>query len=96
MAYPTPILASVIRQPSPDATCTCRHWPDCDCGCHSRRCDPGEDVCHTDFLPDEGGLAATGCPRCTPGQGALHYMGCELIGWHVPVETTRAALTSRP
>lgn len=83
-SYP-PILATVLRQPSPDAVCTCSHWVDCDCGCHDRRCDPSENVCHTDFLPDEGGLAYWGCPGCTPGQGAPHYLGCELIGWNVPV-----------
>ena len=51
MADPTPILATVLRQPSPDAVCTCRHWPDCDCGCHSRRCDPGEDICTPSTCP---------------------------------------------
>ncbi len=44
-----------------------------------------EDVCHTDLLPDEGGLAYWGCPRCTPGCESPHYLGCELIGWHVPL-----------
>ena len=85
MGERTPILASVIREPSPDARCTCHHWPDCDCGCHDRRCDPVEAICSTDFLPDEGGLAVWGCPRCTPGQEAPHYLGCELIGWNVPM-----------
>ena len=85
----TPILASVIREPSPDARCTCHHWPDCDCGCHDRRCDPIEAICSTDFLPDEGGMAFWGCPRCTPGQEAPHYLGCELIGWNVSVPAAR-------
>jgi hypothetical protein len=89
MADPTPILATILRQPSPDAVCTCDHWPACDCGCHSRRCDPGEDICSTEFLPDDGGLAHWGCPRCTPGQEAPHYLGCELIGWNVPVAPRR-------
>jgi len=89
MADPTPILATILRLPSADALCTCRHWPDCDCGCHSRRCDPGEDLCSTEYLPDDGGLAHWGCPRCTPGQEAPHYLGCELIGWHVPVPASR-------
>jgi hypothetical protein len=83
------ILASVIREPSPDARCTCSHWPDCDCGCHDRRCDPAEAICSTDFLPDEGGLAIWGCIRCTPGQEAPHYLGCELIGWNVRVPAAR-------
>lgn len=80
------IQASVLRPPSPDATCTCRHPLDCDCRCHDRHCDPSQDVCHTDFLPDEGGRATWGCPGCTPGEEAAHFLGCELIGWHVPVE----------
>ena len=42
-------------------------------------------VCHFDFLPDEGGFAYWGCPRCTPGQDAPHFLGCELIGWNVPM-----------
>jgi hypothetical protein len=83
------ILASVIRQPSPHAMCTCSHWPDCACGCHDRHCDPGADICHTDFLPDDGGFALWGCPRCTPGQEAPHVLGCELIGWNVPVPAAR-------
>jgi hypothetical protein len=89
MADHMPILATVLRQPSPDAACTCHHWPDCDCGCHSRRCDPGEDICSVEFLPDDGGLAHWGCERCTPGQEAPHYLGCELIGWNVPVAPRR-------
>ena len=63
-----PIQATVIREPSPDAVCSCDHPVGCDCSCHDRRCDPAEDVCHVDFLPDEGGFAYWGCPRCTPGQ----------------------------
>ncbi len=85
MASHSPIQATVLRRPSPDAVCTCSHPVDCDCGCHDRRCDSSEHVCHLDFLPDEGGLAYWGCPGCTPGQGAPHYLGCELIGWNVPV-----------
>jgi hypothetical protein len=89
MAEHVTILATVIREPSPDAMCTCDHWPDCACGCHDRHCDPGADICHTDFLPDEGGLAYYGCARCTPGQEAPHVLGCELIGWNVPVPAAR-------
>jgi hypothetical protein len=88
MATRTSFPASVIRPPSPDAECTCNHWADCDCGCHDRHCDASQDVCHADFLPDEGGLAVWGCPECTPGQGLPHYLGCELIGWNVPVDPT--------
>jgi hypothetical protein len=80
-----PIQATVIREPSPDAVCSCEHPVDCVCICHSRHCDPAEDVCHLDFLPDDGGLAYWGCPTCTPGQKAPHYLGCELIGWNVPM-----------
>jgi len=89
MATGVPIQASQIRQPSPDAMCTCSHPPTCDCACHDRHCDPSEAVCHTDFLPDDGGLAVWGCPRCTPGQDEPHYLGCELIGWNVPVVASR-------
>jgi hypothetical protein len=49
--------------------------------------------CDIAFLPDEGGLAVWGCPTCTPGEGALHYLGCELIGWNVPL--ARGPETSR-
>jgi hypothetical protein len=89
MAIPQPIMATVLRQPSPDAVCTCSHWIHCDCGCHDRRCDPVDEVCHTDYLPDEGGNTRWGCPGCTPGQEAPHYLGCELIGWNVPVPASR-------
>jgi hypothetical protein len=84
-----PIQATVLREPSPDAVCSCSHLVSCDCACHDRHCDPSEEVCHTDFLPDEGGLALWGCPSCTPGQDAPHYLGCELIGWNVPVTASR-------
>jgi hypothetical protein len=84
-----PILATVLREPSPDAMCSCRHPVDCVCSCHDRHCDPSADLCHMDFLPDEGGLAPWGCARCTPGQEAPHYLGCELIGWNVPVPASR-------
>ena len=84
-----PILATVLREPSPDAMCSCSHPVHCVCICHDRHCDPVADVCHVDFLPDDGGLAPWGCPRCTPGQAAPHYLGCELIGWNVPVPAAR-------
>ena len=45
---------------------------------------PSTTSCDVAFLPDEGGLARWGCADCTPGEGAPHYLGCELIGWHVP------------
>lgn len=89
MATRPPILATVLRRPSPDAVCTCSHWVDCDCRCHDRHCDPSQSLCHLDFLPDEGGLAWWGCADCTPGQGAPHILGCELIGWSVPVPPGR-------
>ncbi len=85
MATREPIQATVIREPSPDAVCSCDHPVGCDCNCHDPYCDTVEDVCHVDFLPDEGGYAYWGCPRCTPGQEAPHFLGCELIGWNVPM-----------
>jgi hypothetical protein len=89
MAIRAPIQATVLREPSPDAVCSCNHLMSCDCACHDRHCDPSEELCHTDFLPDEGGLAQWGCTRCTPGQESPHYLGCELIGWNVPVPAGR-------
>ena len=41
-------------------------------------------MCSIEFLPDDGGLAPWGCRDCTPGEGAPHVLGCELIGWNVP------------
>ena len=89
MAIGTPIQAAQLRRPSPDAVCTCSHPLDCDCACHDRHCDSSQAICHTDFLPDDGGLAYWGCPTCTPGQEEPHYLGCELIGWHVPFPSGR-------
>jgi hypothetical protein len=77
--------ASVLRPPSASAECTCEHWVHCDCRCHARYCDPTQSKCDLDFLPDEGGLTRWGCPLCTPGEGAPHYLACELIGWNVPL-----------
>jgi hypothetical protein len=81
----SPFPASVLRSPSPTAVCTCEHWVYCDCGCHGRTCDPSEQTCDVVFLADEGGLTQWGCPDCTPGQRGAHFLGCELIGWNVPV-----------
>jgi len=81
----SPFPSSVLRAPSADATCTCVHSVHCVCACHSPSCDPAEEVCDIAFLADDGGLAPWGCARCTPGDGAPHYLGCELIGWHVPI-----------
>ncbi len=86
MDPPGLVLSSVVRQPSATATCTCVHWVQCDCICHGRQCDPATHTCDLAFRPDEGGLTWWGCPRCTPGEGALHYLGCELIGWNVPLD----------
>lgn len=77
--------ASVLREPSPNATCTCEHWLHCNHTCHTASCDPSEDVCDIAYLADDGGLTPDGCPDCTPGKGAPHVLGCELIGWHVPM-----------
>ena len=82
----SPFPASVLRQPSPNAMCTCEHWVHCDCTCHRRDCDPLEQQCDVVWLADDGGLTYWGCPDCTPGQLAPHYLTCELIGWNVPFQ----------
>ena len=83
MHVAVPFPASVLRAPSESAACTCEHWMHCDHGCHHRMCDPTQNRCDLTFLPDEGGLTAWGCDDCTPGAGAPHVLGCELIGWNV-------------
>ena len=80
-----PFPASILRPPSPSARCTCEHWILCGCGCHGRYCDASELTCDPAFFPDEGGLTTVGCPACTPGQEVPHMLGCELIGWSVPL-----------
>lgn len=90
MATGLPLQASVLRAPSPDAVCSCQHPVHCDCECHGRHCDPTRHECHADYLPDEGGLALWGCLDCTPGATAPHFLGCELIGWNVPVPVPRS------
>jgi hypothetical protein len=92
MQAPGPFVASVLREPSPSASCTCRHWVHCYCACHDRRCDPSESTCDVAYLPDDGALADWGCPSCTPGEGAPHYLGCELMGWNVPMQRGLAVL----
>ncbi|HYO44470.1 MAG TPA: hypothetical protein VES19_14830 [Candidatus Limnocylindrales bacterium] len=81
----SPFPASVLRAPSPDATCTCAHWVHCNCDCHDAHCDPAEAACDMAYLSDDGGLTPFGCAECTPGQGTPHILGCELIGWNVPM-----------
>lgn len=56
--------------------CTCSHPPACHHDCHGHLCDPGEQVCSIEFLPDEGGLTPWGCVECTPGERAPHLAGC--------------------
>ena len=85
MRVMSPFPFSVLRPPAPSAHCTCEHWVYCDHTCHGRYCDPSEDTCDLAFVPDEGGLTLWGCPDCTPGEGAPHYLGCELLGWSVPL-----------
>jgi hypothetical protein len=80
-----PFPASILREPAADAVCTCEHWLYCACVCHGVHCDPGEASCDMAYLPDDGGLTPIGCADCTPGRGAPHYLGCQLIGWHVVV-----------
>jgi hypothetical protein len=87
----SPFPATVLRPPSPDATCTCEHYAFCDHACHHRTCDPTENACDIDFLPDEGGLTRWGCADCTPGGGIPHVLGCELIGWSVPARIDLSA-----
>lgn len=94
MQAPSRFPASVLRQPSQTARCTCVHWVHCDCDCHSPGCDPATVVCDIAYAADDGGLTAWGCPRCTPGDGAPHYLGCELIGWHVVVPMRGARPTA--
>jgi hypothetical protein len=91
MQAPSPLSVTVLRSPSPSARCTCTHWVHCDCECHGRSCDPSEHHCDPAFAADDGGLTEWGCPLCTPGDGAPHYLGCELIGWHVPMRVRPAA-----
>jgi hypothetical protein len=88
----SPFPASTLRAPSADARCTCEHWLHCDCGCHSLSCDPLEQACDVAYRPDEGGITPWGCPDCTPGERMPHLLGCELIGWNVPLRGTAATL----
>ena len=81
----SPFPASVLRAPSPDAACTCSHSIHCNCDCHGVSCDPTEAACDVAYLADEGGLTPWGCRDCTPGQRSPHLLGCELIGWNVPM-----------
>ena len=74
--------------------CTCSHALDCAHDCHGRQCDPGEHVCSLEFLPDEGGLTAWGCPDCTPGERSAHLTGC-LAAEPQPVSVAVAAMAGR-
>lgn len=64
-----------MAEPTP--ACSCAHPVDCVCGCHGRYCDPLENTCDLDYLPDEGGLTRWGCADCSPGQGAPHLATCD-------------------
>jgi hypothetical protein len=81
----SPFPASVLRAPSPDAACTCEHSLYCNHDCHGINCDPTEVSCDAAYVADEGGLTRWGCPECTPGHATPHVLGCELIGWSVPM-----------
>ena len=61
-----------------DPSCQCTHALECNHGCHGRHCDPTEHVCSLEFLPDDGGLALSGCADCTPGEGIPHMAGCSV------------------
>ncbi len=89
MQTPGPFPSSDLRSPSLTASCTCEHWGHCACACHGRHCDTSENTCDIAFLPDDGGLARWGCADCSPGAGAPHYLGCEMIGWSVPLDQTQ-------
>ncbi len=67
-----------MRELGPPPECTCDHPVDCLHACHGRHCDPSENACAVEFLPDEGGLARWGCAECTPGQAAPHLSGCPI------------------
>ena len=79
---PLPMVES--RAPALSARCTCEHPLMCYCSCHGRDCDPAETACDLEFLPDDGGYTRWGCAICTPGAGAAHTAGCDVIGWNVP------------
>jgi hypothetical protein len=53
----------------PTPACSCYHPVDCGCGRHARFCDPHQNACDLEYLPDEGGLTRWGCAVCSPGQG---------------------------
>jgi hypothetical protein len=63
-----------MAEPAPE--CACAHPVDCGCGCHAHYCDPLENACDLDYLPDEGGLTRWGCGVCSPGQVAPHLATC--------------------
>ena len=59
----SPFPVSVLREPSPDAACTCEHWIHCNCACHARGCDPTEATCDVAYLADDGGGSRDGVAR---------------------------------
>ena len=77
------------------STCAPSGRVHCGCACHGRHCDPSENFCDVAFVPDEGGLTRWGCAACTPGERAPHYLGCDLIGWSVPLATQPIAIQER-
>jgi hypothetical protein len=78
MHVPSPFPATVLRERSPSAECTCEHYPYCNCTCHGRHCDPSQgDTCDIAYLADEGGVTKWGCVSCSPGQGGNHVSGCK-------------------
>lgn len=64
--------------------CSCRHSVNCNCECHGRHCDPSQHVCSIEYLPDEGGLTAWGCPNCTPGAASSHERTCAVVAASPP------------
>ena len=81
----SPFPVSVLREPSPDAVCTCEHWIHCNCACHTASCDSAEATCDVAYLADDGGLSRWGCRIARRASRRPDWLGCELIGWHVPV-----------
>lgn len=65
--------------------CTCVHPIECGCACHALDCDPTENICDRNYLPDDGGAAQWGCAICSPGQGAPHLASCPaFVGAGIP------------
>jgi hypothetical protein len=56
-------------------TCTCRHRPTCDHGCHASQMVLGSRI-EAEYPADLVGRTVNGCDDCTPGLGLAHVVGC--------------------